>query len=92
MKSLQKRTRSNVSSVHSSATHSLVELVKFFSLFEKPEEWSHGAEIERAAADENGVVQNSGDFGEHCSDVFCAKWNLIFLSYYYFFLFFKYYF
>ena len=72
-------TRSNVSSMHTSAADSLVELVKFFSLFEKPEKWSHSAKIERATADENGVIQNSRDFGEHCSDVFCSKWNLNFL-------------
>ena len=69
-------TWSDISSVHSSSTDSLIEFVKLLSLFEEPEERSHGAEIESTTADENGVVQDSSDFGEHRSDVFCSEGNL----------------
>ena len=62
--------------MHSSAANSLVELVKFFSFFKKPEERSHGAKIKSAAADENGVIKDSSDFGEHGSDVFGSQGDL----------------
>ena len=62
-------TWSNVGGVHSGSTDAFVKFVKFLSFLKEPEEGRHRAEIKGAASNEDRVVQNARDFGEHGANV-----------------------
>merc|ERR1711962_560574 len=62
-------TRSNISSMHSGSTGTLVKLHHLLSFLEEPEEGRDATDIENVSTNTHDVVENPGQFSEEHSDV-----------------------
>src|SRR5690606_23890881 len=69
-------TRAVVSRVHAGTGDSLVDVHEIFTLTEGIEEHGHGTDVQRMRTQRHEVIQDTGNFVEHYTDVLRPQGNL----------------